>query len=623
MNLRRLFTTRGVIVLALVTTLALSYISYRSIIKLNNLASWVDHTHVVQLNLQRTYSALSDADSELKTFIITKDSTYFRNLMTQENVIRHSMSTLAKLTRDNEVQANRLRSLDSLIHARWAYMEATMKSDEAHYDFFAGRIEECNHSLKASIQKLNEEEDKLLEARNQTASDYQSKAPFSLLGFQVVICICLMVGFILVTADLKAKERLQRDTLAKNQELKEQRDFIQSIFEHTVDVIVIIDTNLKMAAMNKRAKQLYDPNNNALGRSIVEVFPQTRDSDALHRIKDALSGKPSHTQVVQSLIHPETYFESFFVPLYAGEKIIGAMAIHHDVSEIVKMTSEIKAMNVELQKSNSELEQFAYVTSHDLQEPLRKIQTFSDMAKRNLRNPEVAEKNLDKLTASSKRMSTLIRDILNYSRISHGPAKTEHVNLNEVVDQVLQDFELTIEEKEAVIETNRLPTVLGSQQQLTQVFSNIISNALKFCTGTPCVRIMCRHAEGKYEISVTDNGVGFDQAYAKQIFGVFQRLHHRNEFAGTGIGLALCKKIIENHGGTINATSSPGKGTTITVTLPDLITEKKVTLDDMESLKNVVKNSLSSGLTFKNENVEKSSFSMNEKEGLQEPFVSE
>src|SRR5690606_19006099 len=201
-------------------------------------------------------------------------------------------------------------------------------------------------------------------------------------------------------------------------------------------------------------------------------------------------------------------------------------------------------------------------------------------------------------------------DILNYSKLSNATLKHEKADLNRILEQVLQDFELTIEEKGAIIEGNSLPTVMGSQQQLTQVFSNIISNALKCCTGIPHIKIICRQIGDKYEISVSDNGIGFDQDFAEQIFRVFHRLNNRNHFSGTGIGLAVCKRIIENHGGTIKATSSPGQGTTITISIPALDQKKLISMD-MGTLQDSLRVSL-----------EKNSIAL-KNEAKHNPFISE
>lgn len=584
MTLKKFFTTRTVILLALAAMVVLAFLSYNSILKLNSLASSVDHTHVTQLNLQKTYSALSDADNELKSFLITKDSFYYFAWTKKKAMVDHSMALLDKLTADNPIQAKRITSLDSLIQVRRQYMVTSLKADESQYEDLSAKIEECNTRLENAIEVLDVEEERLLQQRLDRSSQFQFRAPFSLLSLQVAVVICLLIGFILVTSDLRAKAKLQRALLLNNKELKDQRDFIQGIFDNTVDVIMVLDTKLNIVALNKRARQLYDPNNDAIGKNLVDQFPQASESQALKGIHSALEGKHSHLQVVQSIIHPEVFFESFFVPLYSGDKVSGVVAIHHDISELVKMSADIRGINQQLQKSNLELEQFAYVTSHDLQEPLRKIQTFSDLAYRSIGNNEAVTRNLNKIFKSAERMSVLIRDILNYSRLATPEVQPNVVNLNEVVDQVIQDFELLIQEKNVMILFEKLPNVLGSKQQLTQVLSNIISNSIKFAKENPVIKITCTSDHDHITLSIADNGIGFEQIYADQIFRVFQRLHSQSEFSGTGIGLALCKKIIENHQGTISATSTPNQGTKITITLPALKDEMNTVLSDIDSL---------------------------------------
>lgn len=598
---KRFLTTRGAILLALAATVLLSIISYHSVVKLNNLGRLVNRSHIVQLNLHRTYSALSDADSQLKAFLITKDSNYYSKLMREENLIRESIGRLGTLTLDHTSQHKRISSLDSLIRARWAYMEASMIAGEEYYDFFSARIDDCNKLLESSIQSINGEEEKFLQAQSENVSRYQAFAPRYLLAIQLLIVSFLVIGFFLVRADIKTKERLQRETAQKNNELKKQHDFVQGIFDNTVDVIFIFDPELNILALNKRARELYDQADNTKGKNVLDLFPQARDSKFIEHTHEALKGQHVHSAAKESTVHKGIFYESFFVPLYSADGTIsGAMAIHHDVSAIMRMTSEVQRINEELRKSNHELEQFAYVASHDLQEPLRKMSTFADMAKRNIGNREAVASNLEKVSSSAKRMSTLIKDILDYSRVSNSSDKFNEVDLNHVLNQVLNDFELTIKEKDAIIESGTLPKVLGSHQQLTQVFSNIISNALKFCTSTPCVKITCEHSNDEYAISFSDNGVGFEQAFADQIFMVFHRLHQRSEFPGTGIGLALCKRIMENHGGSIKATSIPNKGTTMTITVPEL-EKTRLLSGDMQTLQKSVRDSLGSGfLSFTN-----------------------
>ncbi|HUP13612.1 MAG TPA: PAS domain S-box protein, partial [Niastella sp.] len=249
---------------------------------------------------------------------------------------------------------------------------------------------------------------------------------------------------------------------------------------------------------------------------------------------------------------------------------------------VLARTSELVTSNSALERSNHELEQFAYIASHDLQEPLRKIQTFADMVKENLDDREMIEKYFSKINVSAKRMSTLINDVLNYSRLTKTGEQFEKTDLNKILNDVLSDYELMIEQKKAVINHSKLPMIKGIPLQVHQLFANLISNSLKFSDANPQITISARSLSRRemqqfprliekrayIELTFKDNGIGFEQQHADQIFIIFQRLNNQGTYSGTGIGLALCKKIVDHHDGIITAKSEPGHGATFTVILP-------------------------------------------------------
>ncbi len=249
--------------------------------------------------------------------------------------------------------------------------------------------------------------------------------------------------------------------------------------------------------------------------------------------------------------------------------------------QVAERTSELAASNLQLRRSNQELEQFAWVASHDLQEPLRKVRVFTGMLKKgNLPPLEL----IDKIDASTARMSKLIQDVLDFSRLSTQEGLFAPVELAGVMQEVQTDLELLIGEKKAVIDYEELPVIEGIPLQINQLLTNLISNGLKFSDPgrSPYIKVTAETADAGQladypelaghksycMIRVADNGIGFGQEHADQIFNIFQRLHSREAFAGTGIGLALCKKIVLNHQGSISATGTPGEGAVFTVLLP-------------------------------------------------------
>lgn len=248
---------------------------------------------------------------------------------------------------------------------------------------------------------------------------------------------------------------------------------------------------------------------------------------------------------------------------------------------VAERTAELMRKNYELELSNNELQQFAWVISHDLKEPIRKIMTFTDLlANKYFQEDADARKDFDRIIRSSERMSTLINDLLNFSRISM-PARFEQTPLTEIVEEVIIDFEHLIEQTGATIDRTALPVIEAVPSQMRQVFQNLVSNSLKFVHEgkAPKIAIVADLVElpesieasenGAYcRIRFSDNGIGFDEQYLEKIFKVFQRLNHRNTYEGTGIGLAIAKKSIEKHNGTISAKSQPDKGTEFTIILP-------------------------------------------------------
>ncbi len=262
------------------------------------------------------------------------------------------------------------------------------------------------------------------------------------------------------------------------------------------------------------------------------------------------------------------------------------IALQKSNKELAAINEELADSVEQLNRSNEELSQYAYVASHDLQEPLRKILVFSDLLEK---QEDLSDKSRDvamKISTSSRRMSLLIKSLLEFSRLLNSDAMTRPVNLKHILNDVITDFELTIEEKDAeIILTNTLPELVAVPLQMNQLFYNLIGNALKFSKKDvrPVINIACEKltaAEVKqylkkhsseatyYDITIADNGIGFDTAYSEQIFEVFKRLHTRDAYPGSGIGLALCRKIVINHGGVLYAESQPEKGSTFHIILP-------------------------------------------------------
>jgi PAS domain S-box-containing protein len=353
---------------------------------------------------------------------------------------------------------------------------------------------------------------------------------------------------------------------------------------------IIINVNPAWEKMFELKKE------NVIGKSAIQlgvltVVEDNIQDNLLHGVKDKIEGN----ELKFSMPHGKELFAFVSGAPLIIEGVEYFLTAYFDITarkqaeqQIAYTAHQLKEKNIELERTNEELESFNYIASHDLQEPLRKIETFLKLLQKNRNDEEMANKYINKTIDSTKNMSMLIQSVLNYSRISktklHEFSKTD---LNKVLNEVKSSFELQIQEKQAHIISDKLPVVIADPIHMQQLFSNLISNSLKFSTETPVIKITSRivnspdlpqikHREdskpvnGKKfaEIKIADNGIGFETQYAKKIFDLFQRLHGRSEYAGTGVGLSISKKIVEHHNGFITASSQPGKGAVFTVWIP-------------------------------------------------------
>jgi len=236
-----------------------------------------------------------------------------------------------------------------------------------------------------------------------------------------------------------------------------------------------------------------------------------------------------------------------------------------------ELVGELEATAAELKRSNRELEQFAYVVSHDLKEPLRMITSYTQLLAEEHQGKlgENADLYINYVVGGAKRMRQLIDDLLEYSRVGRRQEPSEQVDLRKLLDQILWDLNSAIHDAGARVEVGELPHISGNRTLLRQLFQNLIGNAIKFRgSEPPVVTVRCTGDDSFWQFTVADNGIGIDPRHLDRIFEVFQRLHTRDEYPGTGIGLAICRKIVEQNGGTIVAESTPGKGTTFRFTWP-------------------------------------------------------
>lgn len=329
-----------------------------------------------------------------------------------------------------------------------------------------------------------------------------------------------------------------------------------------------------------------------------DILPKTAPGElsVADCIRQAITaGAPFVAEVgIRPLISQQFRFHSLtMTPIRKNDAIVKWVGIFTDIHEqkmanqlleqrVEERTLQLQNTNRELEATNHELQQFAYIASHDLKEPLRKIHFFSDLIKhRHLAGNTDAIADMDKIIRSSERMRSLIMDILEYSKLSI-PDSFEQVDINHVISDILGDMELLIHEKRADIQVQAIPLLEVNPSQIRQVFQNILSNALKFSKPEvpPVIKVSAcivgeksldsqPDAQGRYcRIEIADNGIGFNEKYLDKIFVIFQRLNSKEDYEGTGIGLAIVKKIVDTHKGLITAMSKEGEGCRFIIVLP-------------------------------------------------------
>ncbi len=383
---------------------------------------------------------------------------------------------------------------------------------------------------------------------------------------------------ILLNSMLNRSQKVQRLVDQRTLELEQAEARFETLFDSNGSGLLVADKKGIIQLVNPSVETIFGyASGELIGQKVEMLVPQQyRETHVHHRSEYAK--KPVHRPMSQSprLLgrHKdgrEVPVEIDLVPVdVAGRAMV--LANVTDVTEKREAEAALARAFEDLRRSNVELEQFAYVASHDLQEPLRAINSFSELLGMRYQGQldGEADEFLSFIRDGARRAQALIRDLLAYSRVGTHGKPFAVTDCNHVLDGALNNLQLAIRDSQAQIERDPLPTIMGDEVQLTQLFQNLVGNAMKFCQpgNPPRVRVRARQLDGRrWEISVQDNGIGIEPQYFERIFVIFQRLHPHEAYAGTGIGLAICKKIVDRHGGTIRVESEPGRGSTFSFTV--------------------------------------------------------
>lgn len=449
---------------------------------------------------------------------------------------------LKRLRQDLSSRQQRIEENQAaLLNARTVIAEARKSKDELLQD--QTRLEEQLNKLTTEKSRLEEE----LNRRNQAEKALKQKR------FELE----------------SSKSVLELHVQARTEELQSLQRRYEMILNSAGEGICGLDLEGKATFVNPTVAKLTGwPLDELIGKGEQEIFVSNgHQADDLSPDERVLYRKDG------------TRFPVEFVktPINENGRVVGSVVVFKDITERKQVQDSLARKAAELARSNAELEQFAFVASHDLQEPLRKIQAFGDRLKvkcQPIEAPDIQD-YLQRMQSAAARMRNLINDLLAFSRVIRSSEPFVPVDIAVITKEVLGDLEVRIEKSGAKIELENLPKLEADPMQMRQLMLNLLSNALKFQTPgtTPLIKLSATtftplSREAQCEIRVQDNGIGFDEKYLEKIFAVFQRLHGRTEYEGTGVGLAVCRRIVDRHHGSITARSEPGKGATFIVTLP-------------------------------------------------------
>lgn len=397
-----------------------------------------------------------------------------------------------------------------------------------------------------------------------------------------------IIGYLLIGTDNTARKQVEEEQKLLDQRLRDQQFYTRSLIESNIDALMTTDPKGIITDVNKQMEALTECTRDELiGAPFKNFFTEPELAEA--GIKRVLCEKKvtDYELTVRSRSGQTTEVSYNATTFYDRDRRLqGVFAAARDVTDRKRVEEKLKDYSVRLERSNRELKDFAQVASHDLQEPLRKILSFGG------RLTSISGGSLDgrseeflfRMCNAATRMQTLITDLMAFSRVENKAQPFVPTNLGVIAMDVIADLETRMEESGGRVEIDILPTIEADPMQMRQLLQNLISNSLKYYRKgiPPLVQVLTEKWDAQApqcmdgtsrelqvcKILVVDNGIGFDEKYLDRIFNVFQRLHKKGEYEGNGIGLAICRKIVDRHGGTITARSRPGEGSTFVITLP-------------------------------------------------------
>lgn len=581
---------RIVFLVSVFLILVIGGFTYQHISNLTNSTKQVVSTYKVNIELEKVISHLKDAENGHRNYILTKDTTHLEPYLTAREKVNESFAELKEIASHSEAQEKNLKTLSKYIDALFnnftqtnAFVENKLTlTEKFKSNFFEEKI--IMDSIRQIINEMIALENKQLKERQK---QYQSNLQFT----PLFLYLSLLFTLVLIIISYNRISNDFKNIKIFNNQLsifKEATIQLETIGKHG-NWVWHVDTNTAIFSDN-----LYRVLGEKPGafKSTLENFMDFVHPDD----KQKFAADIDKMMKVDDL--PFTYFriikkdgtvrhlKGYGKLLVIGDgdkRIVGNIT---DISDEIENYLQLEERNLELEKNNAELSEFNHVTSHDLQEPLRKIQTFiSRLEEKEAKNfSSSGLQYLEGINVSATRMRLLIDDLLQFSKTNKPDKEFVLTNLNELLENATQDVAENILDKDVTITSDVLPTIPVIPFQVHQLFLNLLSNSLKYSKKNvaPVIKIayskinskddenLIKESKNNYhKITFTDNGIGFEQQYAGQIFELFNRLHSKHDYSGTGVGLSICKKIVDNHDGFIMAYGKPQVSATFTIYLPE------------------------------------------------------
>jgi PAS domain S-box-containing protein len=562
---------------AILTLLVIGFISYRGMVVSSESQRWVQHTQRVLNQLTGLLLSIENIESSYRAFALTGEESNLKSYSADILTSKRREATLRSLTVDNPTQQLQMPNIERLVAQKIQLGELviglrrTRGAQAAEDAIRDGQGTQTADELRGVVRQLQQEELHLLALRSDDAKRRLRQT-------KTILILGTILGLLINIAAAWSVQRESSRREFAEKALKESEEKFRGLLEAAPDAMVVSQSG-EIVLINVQAeKQFGYRREELLHRPIEILLPNPfRIQDPTDQNKDVISPRVREGGAGVELFGlrkdgSEFPVEIMVSPLENATGVLMTTAIR-DITIRKKFEEQLAQTAVELKRSNEELQQFASVASHDLQEPLRVVASYTQLLAKRYKGQLDAEADefIGYAVDGCTRMQGLIQDLLTYSRAGTKGKALREISGEKILKEVLTNLGTTIVESGATVTHDSLPTITTDDTQLVQVFQNLVGNAIKYrSAATPHVHVSAaKNGGNEWIFSVRDNGLGIDPKYFERIFILFQRLHGRQDYEGTGIGLAICKKIVERLGGRIWVESQLEKGSTFYFALPE------------------------------------------------------